>query len=139
MLTHLCATLTVHSTAPFDKLVPMLIFIKVTTPLVEHHDVVLVMFKPHASLLCPSTQSLLNRLLLESGAAGFSLFKTSWSSLSNGVTVEEVTAEHLTNPNFSRLTVLSAESSPRVTSNVRTPPLQPAGNAGDRQEWHQQV
>ena len=55
------------------------------------------------------------------------------------MTAEEVAAEHLTNPNFSRLTVLSAESSPRVTINVRTPPLQPADNADDRQEWHQEA
>ena len=48
MLLHLCATLTVHWTVPFDKLVPTLILIKVT--LTEHHAVVLVMFKLHASL-----------------------------------------------------------------------------------------
>ena len=48
MLMHLCAALTVHSTAPFDKLVPTLILIKATTP---RHAVVLVMFKLHASLL----------------------------------------------------------------------------------------
>ena len=79
---------------------------------------------------------MLNRLLLESGAASFLLFNASQSSLSHGVTAEEVVAEHLTNP---RLTVLSAESSLCVTSNVRTPPLQPADNAGDHQEWHQEA
>ena len=91
------------------------------------------------SYMRPSCIAVLNRLLLESGAASFLLFNASQSSLSHGVTAEEVVAEHLTNPNFSRLTVLSAESSLCVTSNVRTPPLQPADNAGDRQEWHQEV
>ena len=124
ILTHLCATLTVHSTAPFDKLVPMLIFIKATTPLVEHHAVVLVMFKPHSSLLCPSTQSLLNCSFGE-WCFQSSLFETSLSSLFNGVTVEKVAAKHLTNPNCYRLIVLSVESSPRVTINVHAAP--PAG------------
>ena len=90
-------TLHFHWTAPFDKLVPMLILIEVTTPLTEHHAVFLFMFKPR-----PSTQSLLIRLsfLLESSTAGSSLFDTLWSSLSNGVTAEEVAAEHLMNLNF---------------------------------------
>ena len=69
----------------------------------------------------PSTQSLLNRLLLESSVAGSSLFKASRSSLSNGVTAEEVAAEHLMNLNCSTFIVLFAESSPRVAMFTRRP------------------
>ena len=116
----------------------MLIVIKATTPLVEQHTVVLVMFKPHASLLCPSTQLLLN---CSFGGWCFQslLFETSRSSLSNRVTAEEVAAEHLTNSNCSRLIVLSVESSPCVAIIVCMLPFQPAGNAVDCQEWRQKV
>ena len=138
VLPWLFLTLQLCWTAPFDKLVPMFILIKATTPLIKHHAVVLVMFKSHASFLCPSTQSLLNRLLLERGAVNSRCSKhhgyhclTEW---------QKRRLRHRAPHEFkSRLIVLSAESSPRVTSNVCMLPLQLTGNAGDCQEWCQKA
>ena len=69
----------------------------------RHHTQNIMLFSWSClSHMRPSTQLLLICLsfLLESSTAGSSLFDTLWSSLSNGVTAEEVAAEHLMNLNF---------------------------------------
>ena len=92
----------------------------------RHHTQNIMLFSWSClSHMRPSTQSLLNRLLLESSAAGSLLFDTSRISLSNGVTAEEVAAEHLMNQNCSRFVFLSAESSLCVAMFTRRPSAPP--------------
>ena len=91
----------------------------------RHHTQNIMLFSWSClSHMRPSTQSLLNRLLLESNAAGSLLFDASWISLSNGVTAEEVATEHFMNPNCSRFVFLSAESSLCVAMFARCPSSQ---------------
>ena len=51
-------------------MVPILILIKATTPLLEHHVVVLVIFKLHASLMHTTLNPVAVKSSLEAGAAG---------------------------------------------------------------------